>query len=98
MTLCCVYIDGLGQALYFPDNRSAFNFVRALREYGEQPYFGLVHPNGLVRWVKSQEPNRQKFRGLSAKIDSAISPFKEQLVSERDLLQSLSARTHPQRT
>src|SRR5215510_14342001 len=54
MTLCCVYIDALGQALYFPDKRSALNFVRALREYGGQPYLDLFHPAGLVRWLKTQ--------------------------------------------
>jgi hypothetical protein len=90
MTLCCVYIDGLGQALYFPEDRSAFNFVRALREHGEQPYLDLVHPAGLVRWVKTQEPDRKKFRGLSAKIDSAMAPFKGKLVSEAELQQALS--------
>lgn len=86
MTLCCAYIDGLGQALYFPDKRSSFNFVRALREYGGQPYLDLFHPAGFSRWVKTQT----KFRKLSAKIDSAMAIFKGQLASEADLKHALS--------
>ncbi len=97
MTLCCVYIDGLGQAIYFPDKRSSFNFIRALREHGEQPeqpYFDLVFPTGLVRWVdawvKDKEEKHPQFRGLSTKVDSALASVKGQLVSEADLRRVLS--------
>jgi len=94
MTLCCVYIDGLGQAIYFPDKRSSFNFVRALREHGEQPYLDLVYPTGLVRWVKAWEKRKEakhpEFGGLSTKVDSALASLKGQLVSEADLRRALS--------
>ena len=91
MTLCCVYIDGLGR-LHFPDDRSAFNFVRALREHGEQPYLDLVHPAGLVRWLKlgsqtaksSEVSSQDRFghgsvrRGnLSAKPNSSKRSYKD---------------------
>jgi len=94
MTLCCTYIDGLGQAIYWRSsshpgstkNNSSFNFVRVLREHGEQPYLDLIHPMGFIRWLRKVENRQKKFKGLPEKIESALQAFKGQLMKESDLL------------
>ena len=103
MTLCCTYIDGLGQAIYWRSsshpgstkNNSSFNFVRVLREHGEQPYLDLIHPMGFIRWLRKVENRQKKFKGLPEKIESALQAFKGQLMKESDLLAILATILTP---
>jgi hypothetical protein len=55
LTLCLVYIDGLAQALCWPDERNGVNYVRALCEYSGDVELGLVHPLQLARALEAMK-------------------------------------------
>lgn len=65
-TLCCCYIDGLANLLYADDVRSAFNFVRILREHGRQPEFARVRPIVMTRWLLANNKKLASARKLEA--------------------------------
>jgi hypothetical protein len=94
-TLCYVYVDGLGYSLYWPDERSAFNFVRVLCEHGDQPHLALVHPVGLTRWL-CRETNSTKFNALGAKLEGHLSSTNRQLFAMSEFSAFLSSRLTPQ--
>lgn len=45
--LCSCYIDGLASHLYWPDERSKYNFVRLLNEYCKEEIISSIHPKML---------------------------------------------------
>jgi len=45
--LCSCYIDGLASYLYWPDERSNYNFVRLLKEYCKENIISSIHPKML---------------------------------------------------
>lgn len=47
LMLCCVYLDGLGNALAGTTTQTTRNFCRALIQYGGEPVLSLVLPRRL---------------------------------------------------
>ena len=47
MLLCCCYIDGLANRLYWPDTATHKNFVRAIAEFGVLEFLCRIHPKQL---------------------------------------------------
>ena len=72
MTLCCCYIDGLANGLYGQETGSNKNFIRALKEYGENEIWGLIHPLQLVRNVLEATERSDKHKKLRRVIDKII--------------------------
>jgi hypothetical protein len=89
MTLCCAYIDGFAQALYWPCRHSGFNFVRALREHGGVAHLDLIYPTVFIHWARKREEQDHKWKDLSKKIESAFQAYKDILASEPDLRTAL---------
>ena len=85
VAICCVYIDGIGKYLYWPEERSSFNFVRALREHGNQPHFDRVHAVVLIRWLSRAKGRRR--RALGRKLDELFPSDRDRLYEENDFVQ-----------
>src|SRR5438552_2295479 len=49
LTLCLLYIEGLGNSVYDDDTNSMRNFVRIIRDHGGADLFMLIHPGLLLR-------------------------------------------------
>ena len=45
--LCSCYIDSLASALYWPDERTNYNYVKFLIEFGGEEIFCHLHPKML---------------------------------------------------
>lgn len=57
-TLCLIYIDRLASGYYggkYGQNRK--NFCRALRELGNNPLFGMIHPQRLLEQIRRTCPS-----------------------------------------
>jgi hypothetical protein len=48
LLLCCVYIEALGNRLYWPEKGARRNFARVLLEHGGDSRLCLVHPKALL--------------------------------------------------
>lgn len=49
LLLCCCYIEGIANHLYWPDSQSKQNFVRVLAEHGQCEVLRWIHPDRLRR-------------------------------------------------
>ncbi len=81
LLLCCCYIDGLAQGLYFPEELGSHEgFVRVIREQGGDPFLPLIHPRQMLLAL-----NR---RPALAPVRETIRPLLEgaELVREEEFL------------
>lgn len=89
LTLCLVYIDGLAQALYWPDERNGVNFVRALCEHSGDLEFGLVHPLQLARALEAMKP---AWHPIAAAVRAAFPGPSYELSEVTSVLNALNGR------
>ena len=82
LLLCCCYIERLANALYWPEESCTFNFVRVLKEHGQEELLWHIHPEQL----RSGLQKRRKADTLGKKLDSALQQARRMLYSEEDLL------------
>lgn len=87
MTLCCCYIDGLANFLYHDSDRSAFNFVRLLREHGHQPDLMKACPVALTGWLGFNHP---KLAPLARKLSAGLGGDHNRIMSEPQLTSEIS--------
>lgn len=81
LLLCCVYIEALGNRLYWPREGARANFARILVEHGGDTRLALVHPKVLLKALGS----RKDLRGLADKLASRLPCDPVQLVTLEDL-------------
>lgn len=93
MTLCCCYIDGLAQYLYHDSDRSAYNFVRILREHSEQAEFAQVCPLVLTRWA---EASHLKLAPVARKLASALGTEVNRIMAPDRLSSAMTSSLSPQ--
>ncbi len=82
MTLCCCYLDGLAAFLYHDSERSAFNFVRLLKEHGQQPKLAQVCPLVMTRWL---EASHGKLAPTARKLATALGGDLNRVMSDTEL-------------
>lgn len=84
LLLCGCYIEGLGNNLYWPDERSAWNFIRVLREHGGEEVLGHIHVkqlrNGLAD-AKSKLVQR-----IGQKLNGVLTAAEGRLYTEQEIL------------
>ncbi len=51
LLLCSAYLEALGAKLYWPEERSHYNFVKLLSDHGNSPIFAKVHTLQLKNWL-----------------------------------------------
>jgi len=87
MTLCCCYIDGLANFLYYDSDKSAFNFVRLLREHGQQSDLAKVCPLALTRWL---EMNHTKLAPTARKLSTALGADCNRIMTDAELSSAIT--------
>jgi len=88
--LSSCYIDGLASALYWPEERNNFNFVRALKEYGSEEIFRYIHPKMLEDALLKKAANNSKWKNISQKISPTLQKARGRFYDEQEITNLLS--------
>lgn len=89
--LCSCYIDGLASALYWPEERSNYNFVQILKEHGGEEIFSYIHSKKLEDEILNLiERGQRKWRHIYEKISSVLQRGRERLSEEQEIITLLS--------
>jgi len=87
--LCSCYIDWLASALYWPEERNNFNFVRILKEHGGEEIFPYIHPkmleDALLKKAKSN-----KWIAICNKMSPALQQARGRFYDEQEIIDLLS--------
>ena len=81
--LCVCYIEGLGNNLYWPEERSKWNFVRALKEYGGEEVLWHVHPKQLR--LALADAMSKRLRSIGEKLNEGLAKAEGRLYSEDEI-------------
>jgi len=81
--LCVCYIEGLGNNLYWPEQRSKWNFVRVLKEYGGEEALWYVHPKQLRRALA--DAMSQRLRSIGEKLNDDLAKAEGKLYNEEEM-------------
>jgi hypothetical protein len=92
VTLCCCYIDGLANMVYWDSDRSQFNFVRLLREHGKHPDLEKATALALIRWI---ETSRAALAPIAVKIRQHMSAELTRIQPEVELRARLQRLLSP---
>lgn len=92
LTLCCVYIEGLGCWRYGDDKGSSREtFVKVLGEHGRVELLGLIDPSILARCLTGVKGCSE----IAEKVCSRYSGSPIQLLTKNDLLADLRSTLEP---
>lgn len=84
LLLCCCYIEALGGNLYWPDGRSARNFVRLLKEHGGEEVLWHIHPKQLR--IGLTDARSKLVQGIGQKLDKVLAGAEGRLCTEEQIL------------
>ncbi len=91
--LCACYIDWLASALYWPDERNNFNFVRVLMEFGGNEIFSYIHPKMLEDAIQNKTIKRTKpvlkWTAIYDKISPALQKAYGRLYDQKEIISLL---------
>ena len=87
--LCSCYIDALSVALYWPDERNKFNFVRVLKEYGGEEIFLYIHPKKLEDALAKLITRSSKWKAIKAKTSQTLQQARGRLYTEQEIFDLL---------
>lgn len=87
--LCSCYIDWLASALYWPEERNNFNFVRILREYGAEEIFSFIHPKMLKASLLKK--TGKKWAAIYSKTSPILQKALGRLYDEHEIIDLLSS-------
>ena len=88
--LCSCYIDSLALALYFPDDRSNFNFVKCLREHGSDDIFSHFHPIMLDEALRKLSKRGGKWAKIYTTVTGTLKTMDKRLYSDREITDLLT--------
>jgi len=86
--LCSCYIDALASNLYWPEERSNYNFVRILKEYSGEEIISYIHPKMLEDAFSKKR--RRKWEIIRNKILSTLRESRGQFYNEDEIIEILS--------
>jgi hypothetical protein len=86
--LCSCYIDALAANLYWPEERSNYNFVRILNEYSKEEIISYIHPKMLGDALSRK--NGRKWKTINDKILSTLKDSRGRLYNDSEILEILS--------
>ena len=87
--LCSCYIDGLALALYWPDARSKFSFVRILKEHGGNSIFSYIHPKMLDEALSKLSESSNKWKAIYGSVSDELGRRAGKLYSEQEIAEVL---------
>lgn len=86
LLLCCCYIEGMGNDVYYPDEGSKRNFVRIFEKYSGNELFWYIHPKQLQRGLADARSSR--LQRVGKKLDDMIAKLERRLYSKNEILES----------
>jgi hypothetical protein len=84
--LCSCYIDSLASALYWPDERTNFNYVRSLKEHGGKDIFSHIHPKMLDEAVHKLSKRSSKWTTIHASMSGTLQGADKKLYDEQGII------------
>lgn len=89
-TLCSCYIDGLASALYWPDERTNFNYVKSLKEHSGKDIFSYIHPKMLDEAHYKLSKGSNKWTAIHASISGTLQAADKRLYAEQEIIELLA--------
>lgn len=89
--LCSCYIDAIASALYWPDERSNFNYVKSLKEHSGKEIFSHVHPKMLDEAVHKLSKRSGKWTTIHTKISETLQRTDKKLYREHEIIDLLTS-------
>ena len=87
--LCSCYIDALALSLYWPDERSNYNFVRILKEYCEEEIISYIHPKMLE--IALLKKDSRRWDRINDKTSISLQEARGRFYSNEELLSILTS-------
>lgn len=87
--LCSCYLDGIASALCWPDDRSNYNYVKTLREYGGNEILGYIHPKRLDEALAKLSKRGDKWKVIHESISGKLKVVEKQLYQEKEILEMI---------
>jgi len=84
LLLCCCYIEGFGNHLYWSDEQSAKNFVRILKECGGEEVLWHIHAKQL--WIGLDEARSKQVHKIGEKLRPLLEKAEERLYTEEEIV------------
>jgi hypothetical protein len=88
--LCSCYIDSLALALYWPEEKSNFCFVRILKEYGGEEFLLYIHPKMLEEALAIM--NHKWLKVALSKILPILQKARGKLYNDSEMIDMLSTK------
>ena len=88
--LCSCYIDSLASALYWPDERTNFNYVKSLKEHSGKDIFSNIHPKMLDEAVHKLSKRSSKWITIHASISGTLQGADKRLYGEQEIVDLLA--------
>lgn len=88
--LCSCYIDSLAAALYWPDERNNFTYVKVLREHGGNETFSCIHPKMLDQALHRLSKRGKKWEAIYLTLSPKLQEIEKKLYSEKEIVDLLS--------
>jgi hypothetical protein len=88
--LCSCNIDSLASALYWPDERTNFNYVKCLEEHCGKDIFSHIHPKMFDEAVHKLSKRSSKWATIHASISGTLQGADKKLYGEREIIDLLS--------
>jgi len=87
--LCSCYIDSLASALYWPDERTNYNYVKCLIEHGGKEIFSYIHPKMLDEAFSKLSRRGGKWTAIYAIVTGSLQMADRRLFGEHEIIDLL---------
>ena len=81
--LCPCYIDSMASALYWPEERNNFNYVRILKEHSDKEIFSYIHLKMLDQELHRLASRSKKWVAIYSKVSHGLQRSLGRLYSDR---------------
>ena len=88
--LCSCYIDGLASAMYWPDERTNFNYVKSLKEHSGKDIFSHIHPKMLDEAIHKLSKRGPKWTAIHSSISGTLQGADKRLYREQEIIDLLA--------
>jgi hypothetical protein len=88
--LCSCYIDALASALYWPSDKSNFNYVKSLMTYGGRAVFSRIHPKMLSKAFHKLAKRGNRWVAINRSVSGILQTVDRRLYGDEEILDFLS--------
>jgi len=88
--LCSCYIDYFASAMYWPDERTNFNYVNSLKEHSGKDIFSHIHPKMLDEAILKLSKRGPKWTTIHSSISGTLQGADQRLYGEQEIIDLLA--------